>query len=103
MMVATRNLGLCTTPLQEARQMVDFGKMSVSGTMFPPEFLTAMEDQSTEVTMGGEPQPQDEPFPNPSAQPQQEMQNLLYLESFQERLDNVWPATELADATSVWL
>ncbi len=55
MMVAMCNLGLHTTPLQEARQMVDFGKGGVPNTMFPLEFLTAMDDQSTEVTMGGEP------------------------------------------------
>jgi hypothetical protein len=31
------------------------------------------------------------------------MQNPLNLESFQDVLDNEWLATELADATSVWL
>jgi hypothetical protein len=62
-----------------------------------------MDDQSTEVSMGGEPQPQDKPSPNPPAQPQQEMHNLLYSESFQDMLDNVWLATELADATLVRL
>jgi hypothetical protein len=31
------------------------------------------------------------------------MQNLLYSESFQDVLDNVWPTTELADATLVRL
>ncbi len=75
----------------------------VPSTMFPPEFLTTMEDQSTEVLTGGEPQPQDKPSPNPPAQPQQEMQNLLDSESFQDILDNVLPANELADATSLWL
>ncbi len=59
MMVATRNLGLRTMPLQEARQMVDFGKKGVPGTMFLQEFLTATDDHSTEVSTGREPQPQD--------------------------------------------
>jgi hypothetical protein len=53
--------------------------------------------------MGGEPKPQDKPSPNPLAQPQQEMQNLLYLESFQDVLDDVWLATELTGATLVCL
>jgi hypothetical protein len=83
--------------------MVDFGNRGVPSTMFPPEFLTTTDNQSTEVTMGGEPQPQDKPSPNPPAQLQQEMQNLLYLESFQDVLDNMWPATELEDATLVQL
>jgi hypothetical protein len=45
MMVATRNLGLCTTPLREVRQIVDFGERGVPGTMFPPEVLVTTEDQ----------------------------------------------------------
>ncbi len=103
MMVAMHNLGLPITPLQEAQQMVDFGKGGVPGTMFLLEFFTAMDNQSTEVKMGEEPQPQDKPSPIPPAQPQQEMQNLLYSESSQDILDNVWPETELKDATLVRL
>ncbi len=84
MMVAMCNLGLRTRPLQEAQQMVDLRKSGVPGTMFLLEFLTATTNQPTEVIMGGEPQPQDEPSPIPQAQSQQGMQNLLYLESFQD-------------------
>jgi hypothetical protein len=57
MMVATRNLKLRTMPLPEARQMVDIGKKGCFRYYVSPEFLTAMDNQSTEVSMGGEPQP----------------------------------------------
>jgi hypothetical protein len=98
-MVATRNLWLRTMPLQEAQQIVDFGERGVPGNMFPLEFLSTVDNKSTEVSGGGEPQPQEEPSPNPLAQFQQGMQTLLDLKSFQDVLDNVWLATELADAT----